>query len=187
MNNSKNPPKKRRGGKRKIDDSGKPMDQERKKLATSQDFLSKHKTAFMQLSDENWIEYQRLAPGDFMELSGSPLQREMTEAGLDYEDKEERDDYIDSMAQESQVIVLNAFLDNAKRIVAKSIISVNVSILPQDQCTGDLISIENISDWDVIKIYTEVAKLSGVKPREVERFPQDSGTDKGSGGEGQPS
>lgn len=131
-------------------------------LASPSDFTSKHKTNTYRLLDDNLILYQALALGDFISLTGTPIDRKMIELGLDSQNQEAREEY-ESKLSSKEMLELQAaeeHLSNARRVIAKSVVSVKFSDKPQHLCENGVVSLDLISDFDIVNLYADIMSFS---------------------------
>ena len=115
------------------------------------------------------VEIQSLPPGDYMTIYGSAIRALMTAQGLDAEDKEARDAYQQKLTPDQRRYVSEHNLQNSRRIVVKSVTSLELSHEPQYLCQAGVLSVQQVPDGDVLFIDREVDKLSGWSA-DVERF-----------------
>ena len=128
--------------------------------ASAEDFLKDYKTSSFTLRDGRKIELQGLDPGDFIPIDGSPIRVMMTAAGLDFEDEKIRKKFIGDMTIEQRAELLDRHLVNVRRVVVKSVISLVFSLKLQHECGKGVVSIERLSDDDLLSIWDAIRKLS---------------------------
>lgn len=131
-------------------------------LASAADFVNNYKTNFYRLTDSNLVEYQALALGDFALLTGTPIDRKMIERGLDAQNQEARQEYEEQMtpAERAEMAIAEEHLLNARRVIAKSVISVKFSSKPQKLCGSGIVSLDLISDFDIANMYGQILIFS---------------------------
>ena len=84
----------------------------------------------------------------------------MTSTGLDFEDEEVRKKFIADMSIEQRAELLDRHLVNVRRVVVKSVISVVFSLKPQHECAKGVVSIDRLSDDDLLSIWDAIRKIS---------------------------
>ena len=115
------------------------------------------------------LEIQALPPGDYLSVYGSAFNAMMSAAGLDAQDPTQRKQFELQLTERQRMAVAEGNLNNYRRIVAKSIVSVPVSMLEQHLCPEGVLSIFQIADNEVVFLNKEVEKLSGWSV-DVDRF-----------------
>ena len=114
------------------------------------------------LPTSKWeLEIQALPPGDYLTVYGSAFNTLMTAAGLDPKDEAERSRFQEQMTPRQRASIAESNLMNFRRIVAKAIISVPVSMDEQYICPPGVVSIYQIADSEIVFVNKEVEKLSG--------------------------
>ena len=152
-------------------------------VTTVQEMLSRYQRKQITLPGSQWIvEIQSLPPGDYLSIYGSALRAMMTAAGLDYTDGEARSDFHENLTRQQRDSIADHNLRNYRRIVAKAIVSIPVSLDEQHLCPPGVLSVHQIADADILFIYDEVDKLSGWSA-DADRF-QGTVDDNRSGGAG---
>lgn len=142
-------------------------------FATAADFKNRFRKSTYTLQDGLTIEYRALLPMDHQTFSGSAIRMRMTEAGLDYNDGDAREKYLDTLSVEaSNEIVVEA----AKQSIVQAALNPKFSALPASQCPPDKVSLDELSPSEIILFDTAIQKFSGVKQDE-EMFREPSETD----------
>ena len=142
--------------------------------------LSHYQRLELTLPYSNWqVEIQALPPGDFLTIYGSAFDALMTAAGLDTQDNAARKQFQQTLTPRQQAVIADSNMRNFRRIAAKAIISVPVSVEEQYLCLPGVLSIYQIADAEIVYINKEVEKLSGWST-DADRF-QGSVSDTGDG------
>ncbi|MDE0685618.1 MAG: hypothetical protein OXI63_22040 [Candidatus Poribacteria bacterium] len=115
------------------------------------------------------VEIQALPPGDYLSIYGSAFNVMMTAAGLDHEDDSQRKHFQRQLTERQRMAIAESNLNNYRRIVAKAIVSVPVSMLEQHLCPEGVLSIFQIADPQILFLHKEVQTLSGWNA-DVDRF-----------------
>jgi hypothetical protein len=139
-------------------------------LTTVAEILQGYKQSVITLPVSKWtVEIQSLPPGDYMTIYGSAIRALMTAQGLDAEDQEARGTYQQKLTPDQRRYVSEHNLQNSRRIAVKAVTSLELSHEPQYLCQPGVLSVQQVSDGDVLFIDREVDKLSGWSA-DVDRF-----------------
>jgi len=134
-------------------------------------FLSHYSRKMLTLPiSGNTVEIQALPPGDYLSVYGSAFNAMMTAAGLDPTDAGERKTFERELTERQRMAIAESNLNNYRRIVAKAIVSVPVSMLEQHLCPDGVLSVFQIADNEIVALHKEVETLSGWSA-DVDRFP----------------
>ena len=108
----------------------------------------------------NQVEVQALPPGDYLSVYGSAFNAMMTAAGLDTANETERKAFGRQLTERQRMAIAESNLNNYRRIVAKAIVSVPVSVHEQHLCSEGVLSVFQIADNEVVFLHKEVERLS---------------------------
>ena len=141
-----------------------PPQQKETDLTTFEDMLAGYKTGIVKASSGETFEIQCVSPGDFLLSTGSPLIQAISEGGIDLTDEAGVKKVIEefSSGEALDLVTDEDFLELAKKIVIRGIISINFVDKKQNECRKRKkeVSIDLLPMQDVLDVYTAIMNLS---------------------------
>ena len=125
------------------------------------DIVKRHQTAVIMLPYlKKKVRIQSLAPGDQMNIYGSPINTMLSTAGIDPNDEVRKKTYLNNLSPNQIATLEEVRLRNFRRIAVRAIRSIQFRTKQQDLCEPGEASIWKISDADIYFIAQKVSELS---------------------------
>ena len=133
-------------------------------LTSYEDLISNYSTSFTTTISGNTFEIQKIDPGTYMSITGSPLIQVLSESDIDLSNREEVEQAIDELPDEEklQYVQTDEFLLFMRKVVCAGIVSLNFVCKRQNQCNRmkKELSIDLLSGNDLMELYNTIMAMS---------------------------
>ena len=149
-------------------------------LTSYNDLIGNYTISFITTASGNTYKIQKIDPGMYMSITGSPLIQILNNADIDLTDSNAVEETIKNLSTEDKLdyVQSDEFLLFMQRIVCAGVVSLNLVCKHQDNCspTRKELSIDLLPANDLIEIYNAIMDISVPEgEREVgENFRSDS-------------
>ena len=127
-------------------------------FATAADFRNRLKTSSLTLQDGLTMKFRALLPIDRQTITGSAVTTKMIEAGLDFNDLELRQTFVDQLPSLARIEIVT---EAAKDTIIQAVIEPQFTAVPPEQCPPNKVSVQDLSPTEILEIDAAIRKFSG--------------------------
>ncbi|MBC8229240.1 hypothetical protein H8E77_06815 [bacterium] len=128
------------------------------------DFIDNYDTSFITTNEGKTYEIQKVDPGTYMSITGSPLIASLSEQNIDMSDSDEIEQAVNNMSatEKLQYVQSDDFLLFMQKMVCAGIVSLKFVCKRQHECNKlrKELSIDLLSGNDLMELYNAVMALS---------------------------